>query len=718
MPGEPNQGHSGESGSAGASAASGRPPRSPGRAAVAAGIGAMLLATSLGVAFFVTSRDGGAETFLEVYVTDLPADVSRLDVQVSSVTVGPDRVPLQLDRSAFDLLQLRGPSGALRIARGMVPSAENQEIHVAFGAARAQIYHQSVALEIPRAVLSLGHDYGLSQGGARSVLFDIDVERSLRLDGPRATFEPFVDSVYVVAQGAIGSGPHDDVSEEEEEAPRADFTAAPSEAPREQRLGTAETRPESGNPFTRWTPPPTTTSPAPSADPTPEPSADNETDPGSDNESGDGMERYLPDAGDSNSAPVDYLGTIAGWLVQFRPDASSPEAVERSVHEAGAELVYRFGSVPAAYVLGTPVDAENLTHDPYVTYVEPVLPTGLHLSSSKTALRIPLLSTGSTAIRDAQGDPIDGRGIGVAVVDTGIDGLHPDLAHRQILGASAPVQFNYKVESVVLVDMIHTDTTSGHGTHVAGIVGGRGTKDPNLKGVAPGATLYGFGIGELSNTFWANQAFDWIVKYGANQNPPIRVVTNSWGTVGSYDPNSLTTRLVNEMVAKGMVVVFSAGNGGGDGSEAMTSRECRIPTPGVVCVAWYDDEDVGSRTGKLAPQSSRGLGADPSTWPDVSAPGSSIRSARTPFGWVTGVGLTDYYVTLQGTSMAAPHAAGTAALMLQAKPTLSPAQVESILKQTAVKYADGGAYDPWGSHVGKGHGLVDAYAAVAQAQAA
>ena len=725
MPGEPTRLESVTAADTRATSTTAR--RNKKRITIAIGIATLFVAASVGVGVYVANRGDRPLTFLEVYLTDYPANISRLDVRLASITVGSDATPLQLESAAFDLLQLRGPGGAMRVARGMVPVEENAQIRIAFQSATAQVDHQSIRLDIPEKLLSLGHDYRLSKEAASSVLFDINVNKSVSFDGAKATFQPFVDTVYVVAQGsALGNAAADD---EANPSPRSasttSFSFAKGEPPREQELEQPPTTDQT-NPFANLQRDPTPTRTAPTDDPqpteSPEPT-DNDTaaeDDGSEGGSEDEAgfdDYYTPVVGDSYSKPGDYAGTVYGWLVQFEPDASSPESIPESVAAAGAELVYRFASVPAAYVLGTPLDAENLTHDPYVTYVEPLMPIGLHLSSSKTALRIPELMSGLTAIKDASGRPIDGRGVGVAVVDSGIDGMHPDLAHRLLEGDAAPVQFNYKVESIALVDMVYTDTTSGHGTHVAGIVGGRGTKETGMKGVAPGSTLYGFGIGELANTLWPNQAFDWIVQNGAHQDPPIRVVTNSWGSMGAYDPNSLTSKLVDQMVAQGMVVVFSAGNSGGDGSQAMTSRECRIPKTGVICVAWYNDMDLGSRTGTIDPASSRGLSGDRSTWPDISAPGGTIRSARTPFGWVTGIGLTEYYVTLEGTSMAAPHVAGAAALMLQANPNLSPAQVESIIKSTALKYADGGSYDGSGSHVGKGHGLLDAYAAVQQAKA-
>jgi serine protease AprX len=669
-----------------------------------------LIIASVGTALILDGPDVPT-SFLELYLTDLPADFSRFDVRIAAVEFGAQRLPLELDQRAFDLLSLRGPSDALRIARGTVPAGQEQDIHIRFESATLELDHKTIAVDIPDAQLTVGHDYGLTEGALRSVLFDIDVEDSLTIDGPSIRFEPVVQSVYIVAEGALGRSGAATPTQHAGESP-ADFTAAPPQEPKHQELKPVTHGGDPKNPFETISRT-TTPSPTPTLTTT---SAPTTTTPAQDDPDPEAEDDYLPTPGNAFAdAPVDYADTMLGWFVQYFPDTSDLDTMKSDIEAAGAEIIYRFESLPALYIAGQEVYVANITRQAWADHVEPVVPVHLDLSSSKPAIRSPELTQALTEIRDAQGRIVDGRGIGVAVVDSGIDGLHPDLTHFLITGDGSPVRANFKVVSNNLVDMPNTDTTSGHGTHVAGIVAGRGTKDPSLKGVAPGATLYGFGIGELANTLWTNQAFDWIIQHGHKQNPPIKVVTNSWGTTGAYDPDSLTTRLVNQLVAKGVVVVFSAGNNGGDGNAATTSPECQIPTAGVLCVAWYDDQ-AGTRNGELADKSSRGSKILPATWPDISAPGSAVRSARTPFGWVTGVGLTDYYVTLEGTSMAAPHVAGAVALMMQARAGLSPAQVDAIVKSTAYKYADEGPYAASGSHYAKGHGLLDAYAAVQAAK--
>jgi len=398
--------------------------------------------------------------------------------------------------------------------------------------------------------------------------------------------------------------------------------------------------------------------------------------------------------------------TRTGWIVQFTNDTDSEFEMRTTVDTSGALFVDGMQSLPFAYVLANPLQAELLSKDRKVIQMEPEVVLQFDDAESRQSIRQPQVVDLVTGLRDRSGNPIDGRGIGVAVVDTGIDTLHPDLSNA----VNTVVVANYKVESNQVIPLAHTDT-SGHGTHVAAIVAGQGVQDPAMKGVAPGADLYGLGIAEGSTNVWATQAFDWILQNHASVNPPIRVVTNSWNTGTSYSSTSAITQFVNAMVARGLVVVFSAGNNAGDGTSIQTSAQCQIPTPGVICVAAFDDMGTGTRDGKLPDYTSRGLQSQPSTWPDVSAPGTKVMSAKPPVGITTGANLNPYYVELTGTSQSAPHVAGVVALMLQMRPSLSPAAVELDLKITAYRYSDGGAYGLQG-HLAKGHGLVDAYAAV------
>jgi serine protease AprX len=148
------------------------------------------------------------------------------------------------------------------------------------------------------------------------------------------------------------------------------------------------------------------------------------------------------------------------------------------------------------------------------------------------------------------------------------------------------------------------------------------------------------------------------------------------------------------------------------------------PTPGNVCVASYNDGDTGTQDGSLSSFSSRGRADDPTTWPDLSAPGSTIVSTCRLTLPVCSAHLApqldppNSYSELSGTSMAAPHIAGILAQLYQVDPTLTPARVEDVLEDTAFKFTAGAPYesDPFNaddrSSFDRGHGLVGVVAAV------
>jgi serine protease AprX len=118
------------------------------------------------------------------------------------------------------------------------------------------------------------------------------------------------------------------------------------------------------------------------------------------------------------------------------------------------------------------------------------------------------------------------------------------------------------------------------------------------------------------------------------------------------------------------------------------------------------------------------LKTEPATWPDISAPGEKIVGACRAYLLIcssglkpqSGPGLLDVgsYNTISGTSMAAPQIAGIVALLFQANPTATPAEIEDVLKSTALRYSDGAPYQQMGGYstsFDKGAGLVDAVAA-------
>ena len=291
----------------------------------------------------------------------------------------------------------------------------------------------------------------------------------------------------------------------------------------------------------------------------------------------------------------------------------------------------------------------------------------------------------------------DGTGVRAAVIDTGIDATHPDVPY-----GSKVIQ-NIKIIGeddtapgvhVIVEDQQNTDLTSGHGTHVSATVAGlgRATSDGHI-GVAPGAQLIGVGTGDVIFIFTALSGFDWVMQH--QQEYQIRIISNSWGTGGPFDPEDPVNVASKAAVDAGMVVLFAAGNSG-PGSNTLNPYSV---APWVIGVA------AGNKDGQtLADFSSRGIYGDSLYQPTITAPGVDIVSAAATTHAVDGT----YYVSNSGTSMATPHVAGVAALMLQANPTLQPDAIKRVLVDTARPMS---AYSVYTA----GAGYVDAYEATQRA---
>jgi serine protease AprX len=306
-----------------------------------------------------------------------------------------------------------------------------------------------------------------------------------------------------------------------------------------------------------------------------------------------------------------------------------------------------------------------------------------------------------------------GKGVTVAVIDSGIDATHPDLP----MGDKVVQNVKFLVgsgffsnESVYLENVVNTDTTSGHGTHVAGTIAGSGTASHGLyKGVAPDAKLVGLGVGEGINILWSLEAFNYVLenkeKYGIN------VISNSWGSTGEYSPNNPINVASKKAHDAGMTVVFAAGNSG----PSDNTLNPYSAAPWVISVA------AGTKDKKLANFSSRGVPGAENLHPDITAPGVDIVAAKSSTGLVmNSLGTVKdssyvapehlpYYTTASGTSMATPHISGIIALMLEAKPGLHPDVLLNLLQSTA-ESMDGYAYHEVGA------GYVNALEAVKAAE--
>jgi subtilisin family serine protease len=245
----------------------------------------------------------------------------------------------------------------------------------------------------------------------------------------------------------------------------------------------------------------------------------------------------------------------------------------------------------------------------------------------------------------------DGTGVTVAVLDTGIDTTHPDLAGK----VATSVDFTTDADPRDLY---------GHGTHVASTIAGSGAASGGrYRGVAPGATLLN---GKVCTAKGCPESailagMQWAATQGAD------VVNMSLGGSDSPEVDPLEQAVTDLTAAYGVLFVVAAGNQGGD-----FSVNSPASADAALAVGAVDKQD------NIASFSSKGprIG-DAGLKPDLTAPGVSITAARSATGVLGQAGQP--YVTLNGTSMATPHVAGAAAILTQRHPDWSPVTLKAAL---------------------------------------
>lgn len=258
----------------------------------------------------------------------------------------------------------------------------------------------------------------------------------------------------------------------------------------------------------------------------------------------------------------------------------------------------------------------------------------------------------------------DGSGVNVAILDTGVDAGHVALS------AVVVSQQDFTGEG--------TGDNHGHGTHCAGIVA---SQDRIRRGVAPGARIWDLKILDQNgntNAGWATAGIQAAVAAGVD------VASNSWGfshANGNWvDPDGtcVLCQAADAAMDAGVTFVVAAGN---ENNDTCATYDTHIRCPGiarsVITVGASDDND------DMAGFSSIGPTPDGRIKPDVTAPGVDIVSARAG-GTSMGSPVDANWTSGGGTSMACPHVAGVAALMLHKDGTTTPATIKSLLMSTAV----------------------------------
>ncbi len=355
--------------------------------------------------------------------------------------------------------------------------------------------------------------------------------------------------------------------------------------------------------------------------------------------------------------------------------------------------------INAIAVQGTPDTILQIAAHPEVKQIEldstiPLIPPPAQLEHETFFQFLPTnpptetLSWGIDRIRAPHvwhGLGYDGSGVTVAIMDSGVDWLHPDLFpnYRGNLG-NGNIQHTGNWFNAASPTMTVPIDFIGHGTHVAGTAVGQ-----NGIGVAPGAQWIAVAISGQSGlifTSYIHAGFEWLLAPNENPNLAPDIINGSWGGPGA---NNLFLEDIAMLHMAGIVTVFSTGNTGPN--EGSIQRPASYTD--TLAVGASDDRD------ELTWFSSRG--PSPFTTephPHLIAPGTRILSTFPG----------NLYAFATGTSMSAPHVAGTAALLLSANPALSPEQVKQTLQTTAVPV------HPPHPNNDSGWGRLDAYTAVSQ----
>jgi len=342
-------------------------------------------------------------------------------------------------------------------------------------------------------------------------------------------------------------------------------------------------------------------------------------------------------------------GTLGLDVEPSPPDDSSPPASPPASHPSSVDGPVTFSLLPAVATKATvaQIDAWSRRSDVEIIWLD--------------AEAKPLLDDSVPMV----GAPVwwkngyTGKGIKVAIVDTGIDTSHPDFVGRIVSS------WDFTGEGL--------DDIDGHGTHVAGIVGGSGLASAfRYRGVAPGCLLLVAKVmrktkdGSTSGFHsWIMSAIEWSILKG------VRVINLSLGSPSGDCTDALSHMCEVAVNVSGVSVCVGAGNGG----PALLSLYSPGCCPSVITVGATAKDDSVADFSSRGPAQDRRIGK-----PDFCFPGVDICSTRAHNSTRT---LSGYYMVLSGTSMATPHASGACALLLESQPTLTPRQIKDRLASIA-----------------------------------
>ncbi|MFC3268386.1 S8 family serine peptidase [Vulcaniibacterium thermophilum] len=427
------------------------------------------------------------------------------------------------------------------------------------------------------------------------------------------------------------------------------------------------------------------------------------------------------------AAPTDELAVV----VTYKQSGPLTPAQVSALSALGIEKGVTMRSLPIAGALATPAEIRALAQRDDVVSIYWNAPLRYFNREARQ------ISSAARTVENpndfGRAIPFSGAGVTVLVNDSGIDATHEDLklgrnvvqnvlAPQNVLAEIATEMVGPGIVPITYLENVpNSDIGSGHGTHVAGTIGGTGQRSNGLyRGVAPGAKMIGYGSGAVLFILDAVGGLDYAATHQFSYGAPIRVTSNSWGTSGKFEPLNPVNVATYELYKRGIVSVFAAGNDGP--GEDTHNPYAQAP--------WVISVGAGEKDGVLTSFSSRGKRGESGTFtmpdgrqwtyrnePTIVATGVDILSTWDSLGSLCTPAVDDpnvptayapFYCYMSGTSMATPHVSGIVALMLEANPNLTPAQVKDILIRTATNMTGRASWE-----AGAGH--VNAYAAVAEA---
>lgn len=329
------------------------------------------------------------------------------------------------------------------------------------------------------------------------------------------------------------------------------------------------------------------------------------------------------------------------YVVVFKSSVGNPsDEAQTAVAGRGGQVKFTYTNAVKGFAVSLPAAAaeaflEAMGNNPNVDYVETDLVMQKQATQSVAPWGLDRIDQTALPLDNTYNYNSTGAGIRAYVVDTGILANHTDFGGRVASGYTS------------ITDSNGTTDCNGHGTHVAGTIGG------STWGVAKGVTLVPVrvldcaGSGSLSTVI---AGLDWVIANGIKP----AVVNMSLGGGASTSLDSA----VAKTTASGYTVVVAAGNSNVDACTSSPAREPSVLTVGATTI-----------------NDARASYSNYGTCLDLFAPGSSITST-----WYSSVTATN---TISGTSMAAPHVTGAAVLTLAANASASPAQVANLIKEQA-----------------------------------